>query len=144
MSTDHAALPSGPVMAAGDVVKSFGEGTLRTVVLRNVTLALEPGQVTLLMGPSGSGKTTLISILAGMMRASSGQGSLCGHSIESATDAEIARIRRRHVGFVFQTPNLFSALSALDNVAEVLRMKGHSGASARVRAEEALRMVGLE
>jgi putative ABC transport system ATP-binding protein len=133
-----------PVMVASDVCKSFGEGALRSFVIRNVQFAIEPGELGLLMGPSGSGKTTLISIMAGMLRPTSGSVQLCGEEISSASDEQIGKLRRSKVGFVFQSANLFPALTALENVAEVLRMKGHTRAAALVKARHSLQLVGLE
>ncbi len=131
------------LVEARDVAKTFGQGDLATSVLSGVSFALPPGELTLLMGPSGSGKTTLISILAGVMRPSSGQVMLCGHTITSLNENDISRVRRRNLGFVFQTDNLFPALTALDNVAEVLILKKTPRDQARRLATRALENVGL-
>ncbi|MBE7485291.1 MAG: ABC transporter ATP-binding protein [Polyangiaceae bacterium] len=101
------------------------------------------GELVLLMGPSGSGKTTLISILAGLLRPTGGQVELCGARISEQHEAEVTRVRRRHLGFVFQSYNLFPALSALDNIAEVLKLKGLPAREAKERASRALTDVGL-
>ncbi|MBK6532726.1 MAG: ABC transporter ATP-binding protein [Deltaproteobacteria bacterium] len=85
------------------------------------------------MGPSGSGKTTLISILAGLQRPSGGRVELCGHDLTRMSESDVALVRRRHLGFVFQTYNLFPALTALENVAHVLRMKALPRARRRAR-----------
>jgi len=111
-------------LRARDVVKAYGRGGLQVEVLHGVSLSLAPGELTLLMGPSGSGKTTLISLCAGLLRADGGEVELCGHRISGMSDAEVARVRRRHLGFVFQDASLFPALTALDNVTEILLMKG--------------------
>lgn len=123
--------------------KSFGEGDLATVVLRGIDLEVFAGELVLLMGPSGSGKTTLISILAGLMQATAGEVELCGEKISELHESEITRVRRRHLGFVFQSYNLFPALTALDNIAEVLKLKGAGTRQARDRAARALGDVGL-
>jgi hypothetical protein len=125
------------------VSKVYGEGALATPVLFDVTLELPAGELTLLMGPSGSGKTTLLSILAGLLRPSRGEVELCGQSIGDAPAATVTRARRHNLGFVFQTYNLFPALTALENVAEVLAMKGVPLVEARARAAAALERVGL-
>jgi len=125
------------------VSKSYDAGGLTTPVLFEVSLEVRAGELTLLMGPSGSGKTTLLSILAGLLRPSSGQVELCGRAIAEAPSEEVTRARRAHLGFVFQTYNLFPALSALDNVAEILAMKGVPRDEAWVRARLALERVGL-
>src|SRR6185436_10644890 len=97
-----------------------------TNVLHDVSFTLPPGELTLLMGPSGSGKTTFISILAGVMRPSAGAVHLCGSEISALSENAVSRVRRKSLGFVFQTDNLFPSLTALDNVAEVLCMKGRA------------------
>ena len=131
------------MIAAHGVQMTYGKGALATPVLHDVSLAIEPGQLVLLTGPSGSGKTTLVSILAGLTRPTAGAVDVCGRRITSLSEGEVARVRRHHVGFVFQTDNLFPALTALDNVAEVLALRGMSRVLARVRAHDALVDVGL-
>lgn len=125
------------------VRKTYGEGAVATVALRDVSLEVYAGELTLLMGPSGSGKTTLISILAGLMRPSAGTVELCSAPITEMTEAAVASVRRKNLGFVFQNYNLFPALTAQDNVAVVLRMKGLAPADARRAAAETLVRVGL-
>jgi putative ABC transport system ATP-binding protein len=133
----------GPLLRANGVSKTYGAGLTETPVLFDVSLELHPGELALLMGPSGSGKTTLLSILAGLLRPSRGSIELCGASITSLAESAVAAVRRRNVGFVFQTYNLFPALTALDNVAEIVAMKGSSIAEARAIAADALARVGL-
>jgi putative ABC transport system ATP-binding protein len=123
--------------------KTFGEGELETPVLKGVSVEVAAGELVLLMGPSGSGKTTLISILAGLLRPTAGNVELCGSVISELHEAEVTRVRRRHLGFVFQSYNLFPALTALDNIAEVLKLKGLPTREARERATRALTDVGL-
>lgn len=130
------------VRAAG-LHKSFGHGELAVPVLRGVDIRVDAGELVLVMGPSGSGKTTLISVLAGLLRSSEGAVELCGNRISEMSEREVTEVRRRHLGFVFQSYNLFPALTALDNVAEVLRLKGSSARVAREQAESALAAVGL-
>jgi putative ABC transport system ATP-binding protein len=132
-----------PLIHAQAVSKTFGQGALSTAVLHEVSVAVQPGELVLLMGPSGSGKTTLVSILAGVLRPSAGQVELCGHRITGMSESGVARVRRENLGFVFQTDNLFPALTALDNVAEVITMRGCPRAEARERARSALERVGL-
>ena len=131
------------IVRAQGVSKSFQQARRHVEVLHDVDLALEPGRLMLLMGPSGSGKTTLLSILAGLMHASSGTVELCGRDITSLSQAQLTRMRRLHVGFVFQQYNLLTALSALDNVAEPLAMRGDTISRAREKARAALERVGL-
>jgi putative ABC transport system ATP-binding protein len=131
------------LVRAEAVTKTYGSGELATPVLHSVSLALPAGELVLLMGPSGSGKTTLISVLAGLLAPTSGRVELCGEPISELSQAAVSRVRRKNLGFVFQTYNLFPALSALDNVAEVLRLKGMPAKAARERASAALAEVGL-
>jgi putative ABC transport system ATP-binding protein len=136
------AAPRAIVRARG-LRKSFGEGDLATHVLLGVSLELFAGELVLLVGPSGSGKTTLISILAGLLRPTEGEVELCGEPLAARSDDEIALLRRAHVGFVFQSYNLFPCLTATDNVAEILALRGVKIREARARAREALGRVGL-
>jgi putative ABC transport system ATP-binding protein len=126
-----------------DLRKVYRNGRLEQEVVRGLDVEVRAGELTLLMGPSGSGKTTLLSMLAGLLRPSSGEIELLGEPIHSASERELTRLRRHGVGFVFQQPNLFPALTALENVAEVLALKGMSRPNARTAAEEALVNVGL-
>ena len=135
---------SEPLVRASAVTKTFGSTEQQTAVLTGIDLTIAPGELTLLMGPSGSGKTTLVSILAGLLRPSSGRVELCGSPISELDEAAVSRVRREHVGFIFQTYNLFPALTALDNVALGYRMRGDSVADARAKARTALAGVGLE
>ena len=123
--------------------KSFQPGAIETRVLRGISLVIRSGELALLMGPSGSGKTTLLCVLSGLLRPTAGEVELCGVPISRLPDSAAAEVRRGNVGFVFQTYNLFPALSALDNVAEVLALKGTPREQARAVAGEALGRVGL-
>jgi len=131
------------LLRATDVKKTYGSGELATHVLHGVSMEVPPGELVLLMGPSGSGKTTLLSILAGLMHPTSGKVELCGAVISELSEEATARVRRAKLGFIFQTYNLFPALTALDNVAEVLAMKGVPIRQAREQAALALDRVGL-
>lgn len=142
MTVDMSIEPS-PILAAHHVRKTYGQGALATHVLHDVSLAVPRGQLVLLTGPSGSGKTTLISILAGLIRPTDGTVDVCNHRLTALSEADNARVRREHVGFVFQADNLFPALTALANVAEVLRLRGMPRHVARPVARAALARVGL-
>ena len=131
------------VARARDLTKEYSVGGAAVPVLHGISLTISTGSLTLLMGPSGSGKTTLVSLLAGLLRPTAGQVELCGVPISRLSDAEVAAARRAHLGFIFQSYNLFAALSALDNVALALRMKGLAWPAARRRAGAALERVGL-
>jgi putative ABC transport system ATP-binding protein len=95
------------------------------------------------MGPSGSGKTTLLSIAAGVLRATEGQVFLCGQEISRLSEESVAALRRKYVGFIFQGYNLFPALTALDNVAIVLKLRGAPRHEARATARAVLDRVGM-
>ena len=111
--------------------------------LKGVNLSLRGGELTLLMGPSGSGKTTLLSVLGCMLTPNQGKIQVCGISTEGADAEELAKLRRNHVGFVFQSYHLFPTLTAADNVRLALDVRGETGADAKRRAGEALAKVGL-
>lgn len=130
--------------SARGVSFAYGEAPLVTKVLHELSLDVEPGELTVLMGPSGSGKTTLISILAGLLRPTTGTVTLAGEEITRMDDAEVTAARRRSLGFVFQAFHLFPALSATDNVAEILALSGLSIRRARERARALLTRFGLE
>jgi putative ABC transport system ATP-binding protein len=131
------------LIRAREISKTYISGALRTPALNGITLDIRSGEFALLMGPSGSGKTTLLSILSGLMRPSAGEVELCGVAITGLPEAAAAQVRRNKLGFVFQTYNLFPALTALDNVAEVLALKGFALAPARAKAKAILAQVGL-
>jgi putative ABC transport system ATP-binding protein len=125
------------------VSKRYTMGKFETAALHDVSLELRGGEFTLLMGPSGSGKTTLLYVLSGLLRPSSGRVELCGVPVSERPGAQAAEVRRNGVGFIFQSYNLFPALTALDNVAEVLHLKGMRHAAARANAQRVLEQVGL-
>jgi putative ABC transport system ATP-binding protein len=131
------------LIEAMNVAKVLGSGAAKVAALRGVSLALEGGELTLLMGPSGSGKTTLLSILGCMLMPTEGTVRVCGHSTVGAGPEDLALLRREHVGFVFQSFHLFPTLSAADNVRLALDVRGVPARSARARSREALAKVGL-
>ncbi len=134
---------TGPVIEARNVSKIFGRGPTRVEALKNVDLTLDGGELTVLIGPSGSGKTTLLSVLGCMLAASSGTVRICGAHATGARAEELARIRRQHIGFVFQSYHLFSTLTVAENVRLALDVRGEHGPHAIRKAEEMLASVGL-
>ncbi|MGY2908247.1 ABC transporter ATP-binding protein [Bradyrhizobium sp. URHC0002] len=134
---------SEPMLEAANVTKDLGRGAARVAALKGVSLALNGGELTLLMGPSGSGKTTLLSILGCMLSPTEGTVHVCQHSTAGLDPEELARLRREHVGFVFQSFHLFPTLSATDNVRLALDVRGEPRRAAKVRSREALAKVGL-
>ena len=132
-----------PVVEAVDIAKWLGTGAAQVQALKGVSLTLRGGELTLLMGPSGSGKTTLLSILGCMLTPTRGTIRLGGRSTEGAGPEELARIRREHVGFIFQSYHLFPTLTAIDNVRLALDVRGENSVRAVAKAKDALAMVGL-
>ena len=117
---------------------AFGRGAARINALTEVTLALAPGGLTLVMGPSGSGKTTLLSVLGCLLKPDTGTVTLLGHQIRQLSQAELGRLRNGSIGYIFQAFRLFHSLTALENVALTLELGGAGGRMARTRAAEAL------
>jgi putative ABC transport system ATP-binding protein len=115
---------NGAVVAARDLVRRYGEGDTAVEALRGVSLEVGRGQLTAVMGPSGSGKSTLMHILAGLDRPTSGQVFVDGTSIGELGDTDLTRLRRRHIGFVFQFFNLLPMLTAEENVVLPLSIAG--------------------
>jgi len=132
-----------PVIRADRLSKLYREGATELRALTEVSLEIHAGQLTLLMGPSGSGKTTLLSILGCILRASEGRLELLGRDVTALPEKELPRVRREAMGFVFQGFNLFPALTAAENVALALDVRGVRGEIARKRAEGLLTEVGL-
>lgn len=136
-------MTSKPVLEANGIVKELGRGAGMVVAVKGVDLSLDPGELTLLMGPSGSGKTTLLSILGCIMTPTKGTLSVAGTSTEGLDAEELAQLRRDHIGFIFQSYNLFPTLTALENVRIALDVRGQKGYKAAARSEDVLREVGL-
>jgi putative ABC transport system ATP-binding protein len=134
---------SDPVMEAVDVVKVLGEGAGKVRALKGVSMALAGGELALLMGPSGSGKTTLLSILGCMLSPTEGTVRVRGNSTAGLKAEQLAKLRRDHIGFVFQSYHLFPTLTALDNVRLTLDVRGQYSQQAAAKASDALAAVGL-
>jgi putative ABC transport system ATP-binding protein len=132
-----------PIIDAQGVSMRLGHGPGQVEALRNVDLPLYGGQLTLLMGPSGSGKTTLLSILGCMLKPTAGTVAICGYDTTGARPEQMARLRRDHIGFVFQSFHLLPTLSALDNVRIALDIRGDHSAHATEKARAMLDAVGL-
>ena len=132
-----------PILEATNIVKFLGAGAAEVKALKGVSLELMPGELTLLMGPSGSGKTTLLSILGCILTPSEGKLRIGPHTATGLTSEGLADLRRKHVGFVFQSYNLVPTLTAAENVMLALDLRGIKLAEAPALAEEALRKVGL-
>ncbi len=121
----------------------FGTGHTRVVALHPTSLAVAGGELLAVMGPSGSGKTTLLSLVGGLDRASEGRVIVDGVDIGTLKPRQLAELRRRTVGYVFQDLNLLAGLTARENVAIPLELDGQPIAKAKAAAEAALESVGL-
>ena len=130
------------VIEARDIRKSYQMGEVEVQALRGVSFEIKRGEVVAIMGPSGSGKSTLMNTLGCLDRPSSGEYVLDGEPVASLNDDQLASIRNRKVGFVFQSFNLLSRQTAITNVELPLRYSG-SSEGRRARAIEALKAVGL-
>ena len=111
MSENH------PALAVRGVRKTFEAENAPVRALRGVTLTLEPGEFVALMGPSGCGKSTLLSLVAGIETPDEGEKSFAGEPVTGRTEDELARLRRHHIGLVFQFFNLLEGMTVLENVA---------------------------
>jgi putative ABC transport system ATP-binding protein len=125
------------------VVKTYGKGATAVSALRGADLEVRPGELLMLVGPSGCGKTTLISVAAGILDPNEGEVRLFGEDLLAMSDRARVRFRGESVGFVFQSFNLIPTLSAAENVAVPLLIRGEARRSALARANEALTRVGI-
>jgi putative ABC transport system ATP-binding protein len=132
---------NGAVVDARDLTRRYGEGATAVDALRGASLAVEAGQLVAVMGPSGSGKSTLMHILAGLDKPTSGTVSVAGTDITSLADGRLTRLRREHIGFVFQFFNLLPMLTAEENVVLPLSIAGEKPDKAWL--DELLETTGL-
>jgi putative ABC transport system ATP-binding protein len=131
------------LLDARGLTKVYRQGSVEVLAVDQVTLAAETGEILGIMGPSGSGKTTLLSMLGGILRPTAGTVAICGEPVWTRDERALPLLRRSYVGFIFQTFNLFSALTAVENVEVALNLKGSRGPAARRRALRLLDEVGL-
>jgi putative ABC transport system ATP-binding protein len=132
-----------PVLELRALVKEFGEGENALRVLHGLDLSIEAGELVGIVGASGSGKTTMLNILGCLDRPTSGSYHLEGRDVSALEDDELARVRNRSIGFVFQSFQLIAQLSVLENVELPLFYSGTPRRSRRARCEELLSAVGL-
>ncbi len=137
----EAPLASGTAVAAAGLTRTYGAGDSAVHALRGVSLDLPAGQFTAVMGPSGSGKSTLMHLLAGLDTPSAGSVEVAGHDITRMKDRDLTRLRRKHIGFVFQSFNLLPTLSAEENIVLPLAIAGRKPPAAEIGA--LLERVGL-
>jgi putative ABC transport system ATP-binding protein len=133
---------NGAVVVAQDVARRYGEGDTAVDALRSVSLEVSRGQLTTVMGPSGSGKSTLMHILAGLDRPTGGSVAIDGTEITTLGDSELTKLRREHIGFIFQFFNLLPMLSAEENVVLPLTIAGEKPDKAWL--EQLIESVGLK
>jgi putative ABC transport system ATP-binding protein len=114
----------GAVVTAHEIHRRYGEGDTAVDALRGVSLDVEQGKLTAVMGPSGSGKSTLMHILAALDRPTSGYITIAGRRLGQLSDKEVTKIRRKHIGFVFQFFNLLPMLTAAENIQLPLTLAG--------------------
>ena len=123
--------------------KVYGSGHVAVKAVDDVSLHVTKGEMVAIMGPSGSGKTTLLQMIGALLRPTSGEVFIDGKNISLLSEKGLPRVRLQNFGFIFQTPNLLSSLTATQNVELVLNLAGKKGQGARQRAEELLGQLGL-
>ncbi|HXE58699.1 MAG TPA: ABC transporter ATP-binding protein [Gemmatimonadales bacterium] len=129
-----------PILRCDGLTQTYRSGGRELTVLKDITLAVDPGDVVAIVGPSGSGKTTLLGLLAGLDRPTRGTVRLDGRDLGTLTEDARARLRAEKVGFVFQSFQLIPTLTAKENVQVPLELRGEDG---EARARELLMRVGL-
>ena len=132
------------ILKLTDICKDYAQGKEPVRVLKNVNLTVEKGDYIAIMGPSGSGKTTLMNLIGCLDVPTSGSYELDGRDLKDLSDDELAEVRNKHIGFVFQSFHLMPKMDAVDNVALPLLYANVPLKERRSRAEEALKAVGLE
>ena len=137
MSENH------PALAVRGVRKTFEAENAPVRALRGVTLTLEPGEFVALMGPSGCGKSTLLNLVAGLETPDEGEIAVAGEPVTGRTEDELARMRRHHIGLVFQFFNLLEGMTVLENVALPAIIAGRKRKMAETRARDLLDLLGI-
>jgi putative ABC transport system ATP-binding protein len=132
-----------PVIELRDITKVYQMGEVKVHALRGASLKVQPGEILTIMGPSGSGKSTMMNIIGCLDQPTGGTYLLEGDDVGHLHDDELAAIRNRRIGFVFQTFNLLARTSALQNVTLPLIYAGVGRSERRAKAQEALEAVGL-
>jgi putative ABC transport system ATP-binding protein len=133
---------TGAVVQASEITRVYGEGDTAVHALNGCSVEVQSGQLTAVMGPSGSGKSTLMHILAGLDQPTSGSVSIAGTDISRLGDNELTKLRREHIGFIFQFFNLLPMLNAEENIRLPLELAGNKIDEAWV--EEVIKRTGLD
>jgi putative ABC transport system ATP-binding protein len=137
-----AAAANGAVVEAHELTRVYGEGETAVHALRGVTLDIEPGKLTAVMGPSGSGKSTLMHLLAALDQPTEGDVTIAGTRLGDLSDTAITKLRREHIGFIFQFFNLLPMLTAEENIVLPLTLAGSKPGDAFF--DDLLGKVGLQ
>ncbi|MFV0348169.1 MAG: ABC transporter ATP-binding protein [Halodesulfovibrio sp.] len=132
-----------PLIALRNINKIYGQPPSEFHALKDISVSAHAGEMLLLMGPSGSGKTTLLSIMGCILSPTSGQIAVAGEDVTTMNRHQMARVRLKHIGFIFQDYNLFPALTVLDNLLVTLRLQDITGRKAKDSALASLDAVGL-
>lgn len=132
-----------PILTVEHLTKTYQSGTRPLTVLDNVTFSVPNGISCAVVGPSGSGKTTLLGLCAGLDRATSGSVHMKGHALHKLNEDQLANIRNRHIGFIFQSFQLIPTLTALENVMVPVELRGMGYEEAATSARQLLGEVGL-
>ena len=141
MQQTQSSTQNGAVVAARGVTRVYGEGDTAVNALRGIDLDVARSRLTAVMGPSGSGKSTLMHILAGLDKPTEGEVAIDGTNIEALSDTELTKLRRQHIGFVFQFFNLLPMLTAEENIVLPLELAG--GKVDREWVDSVIERVGL-
>lgn len=142
MSQRHRPAPR-HTLALDHVDQTYEDGPAQIHALRDVSLWVDSGDFVAVMGPSGSGKSTLLAVAGGLEAPTAGTVSVCGQPLAGLSRDDLARVRRRQLGFVFQDFNLVTTLTAAENIALPLELDGVSARQARSAADQALERIGL-
>lgn len=127
-----------------NLTKIYGEGEAKVLAVNAIDLEIEMGEIVLIMGPSGSGKTTLLSMAGGLLKPTNGAIFVNDIEITKLPEEELPKVRLANIGFVFQSFNLLSALTALENVQIIIELAGAKTDQARKKASDILQLLGLE
>src|SRR6476660_10065550 len=132
---------NGVVVDATEITRTYGQGDTAVDALRGVSVDVAAGRLTAVMGPSGSGKSTLMHILAGLDKPTAGEVTVAGVDIGGLNDTELTKLRRDHIGFIFQFFNLLPMLTAAENIVLPLKLAGVKPDQAWI--DEVVASVGL-
>lgn len=132
------------ILRVHNVSKTFGHGHTEVKALTGIHLHVMAGDIVLIMGPSGSGKTTLLTVAGGLLKPTSGDVVIGGKNVTTLTEAQLPRVRRENIGFVFQSFNLLDALTAQENVEVAMFLRGVRGEQAKTKAADLLTRLGLK